>query len=112
MQFVWIGIVIELLVFKVRPTPSQIVSMFLIMGGTLMAAGLFNEQQIELSAIGVIYELVAAFFFSIYLIVMSRVGYGCTPVEKRSVSITGAGLFIILIFQPVYIVKDRQTVAT
>src|SRR5690625_5786841 len=39
MQFVWIGIVIELLVFKVRPTPSQIVSMFLIMGGTLMAAG-------------------------------------------------------------------------
>mgnify|MGYP001165970933 CR=1 FL=1 len=109
MQFVWIGIVIELLVFKVRPTPSQIVSMFLIMGGTLMAAGLFNEQQIELSAIGVIYGLVAAFFFSIYLIVMARVGYGYTPVEKSAVIITGAGFFIFLIFPPVYIFNGTLT---
>src|SRR5690625_1304037 len=109
MQFVWIGIVIELLVFKVRPTPSQIVSMFLIMGGTLMAAGLFNEQQIELSAIGVIYGLVAAFFFSIYLIVMARVGYGYTPVEKSAVIITSAGFFIFLIFPPVYIFNGTLT---
>ena len=68
-----------------------------------------SDLQIELSAIGVIYGLVAAFFFSIYLIVMARVGYGYTPVEKSAVIITGAGFFIFLIFPPVYIFNGTLT---
>src|SRR5690625_5708999 len=74
-----------------------------------MDACILNEQKIDLSAIGVIYGLVAAFFFSIYLIVMARVGYGYTPVEKSAVIITGAGFFIFLFFPPVYIFNGTLT---
>lgn len=109
MQFVWIGILIELLIFKVKPTLSQIGSMILIMGGTLLAAGLFNEQQIELSVQGVVLGLFAAFFFAIYLIVMARVGNGYGPIEKSAVIISSASILIFLIFPPVFLFDGRLT---
>lgn len=103
MQFVWIGILLEFLIFKSKPTRTQIYSMILVLGGTVLAAGLFNQQQIELSFSGVIFGLLAATFYSIFLIVNSRVGNDYPPVQKSAFMLTGACLLVFIIFPPSFI---------
>jgi len=105
MQFVWIGVLIEFLIFKSKPSLPQICSMILVLGGTLLAAGLFNQQQLELSLSGVFFGFLAAIFFSIYLIVMSRVGNGYAPVEKSAFILTGACLLIFFVFPPTFLLN-------
>jgi drug/metabolite transporter (DMT)-like permease len=103
MQFVWIGILIEFLIFKSRPTRAQLYSMILVLGGTLLAAGLFNQQEMELSLSGVFFGLLAATFYSVFLIVNSRLGNDYPPVQKSAFMLTGACLLVFVVFPPVFI---------
>jgi len=102
MQFVWIGSLIEFLLFKRKPSRTQLYSMILVLGGTLLAAGLFNQQQLQLSLSGVLYGLLAATFYSIFLIVMSRFGNGYPPVQKSAFMLTGSCLLIFIVFPPAF----------
>src|SRR5690606_16435027 len=102
MQFVWIGILIEFLIFKRKPTQAQLFSVVLVLGGTLLAAGLFNQQPHDLSIEGVIYGLLAATFYSIFLIVMSRVGNTYPAVQKSALMLTGSCILIFIVFPPAF----------
>src|SRR5690554_6327756 len=103
MQFVWIGILIELLIFKSKPTRPQLYSMILVLGGTVLAAGVFNQQEMELSLSGVLFGLLAATFYSVFLIVNSRLGNGYPPVQKSALFLTGACLLIFIVFPPTFL---------
>ena len=102
MQFVWIGILIEFLIFKRKPTQAQLFSVVLVLGGTLLAAGLLNQQPHDLSIEGVIYGLLAATFYSIFLIVMSRVGNTYPAVQKSALMLTGSCILIFIVFPPAF----------
>lgn len=103
MQFIWIGALIEFLIFKTKPSKVQLYSMFLVLGGTLLAAGLFNDQRVTLSLTGVLFGLLAALFYSIFLIVNSRVGNDYPPVQKSAYMLTGACILIFVIFPPAFL---------
>lgn len=103
MQFVWIGILIEFLIFKSKPSRPQLYSMILVLGGTILAAGLFNQQQLELSLSGVLFGLLAATFYSVFLIVNSRLGNGYSPVQKSALMLTGSCILIFIIFPPAFL---------
>lgn len=103
MQFVWIGILLDFLVFKRKPTRPQLYSVVLVLGGTLLAAGLFNQQQLDLSLTGVFYGILAATFYSIFLMVMSRVGNTYPPVQKSAFMLTGSCLLIFIVFPPTFL---------
>jgi drug/metabolite transporter (DMT)-like permease len=103
MQFVWIGILLELLLFKSKPSRQQVYSMILVLAGTVLAAGLFNQQEVEISLAGVLYGLLAATFYSVFLIVNSRVGNDYPPVQKSAFMLTGACLLVFIVFPPSFI---------
>jgi len=103
MQFVWIGVLIELLIFKSKPSRPQLYSMILVLGGTVLAAGVFNQQQLELSLSGVLFGLLAATFYSVFLIVNSRLGNGYPPVQKSALFLTGACILIFIVFPPTFL---------
>lgn len=100
MQFVWIGILIEYLVFKSKPSKAQVYGVLMVLVGTLFAAGLFNQQQVNLSLPGVLFGLFAATFYSVFLIVNSRVGNDYPPIQKSACMVTGACILIFLLFPP------------
>lgn len=105
MQFVWISVLIEFLIFKSKPSKAQCYSMVLVLGGTLLAAGLFNGEQASLSLTGVLFGLLAALFYSIFLIVNSRVGNDYPPVQKSAFMLTGACILIFAIFPPSFLIN-------
>lgn len=109
MQFVWIGILMEYLLFGNKPGRMQLLSMALVIGGTLLAAGLFNEQAMDLSLPGVLFGLLAATFYATFLMVMSRYGNDYPPVQKSALMLTGACALIFIVFPPAFLFNGVLT---
>jgi len=104
MQFIWMGIFLEYLFFQVKPSKIQITSVFLVLIGTVLAAGLLNESQFALSFKGITFGLLAALSYAIFLIVNGRVGNTYPAIQKSALMLTGACILIFAIFPPFFII--------
>lgn len=100
MQYIWIGQLIEFLFFKVKPDFKQLLMIVLILAGTLFATGMIEEPISSFSIEGLLYGLLAATAYSIFMIVNGRVGNDYAPLHKSAIMISGASLLIFLLLQP------------
>lgn len=100
MQYIWIGQLIEFLFFKVCPTRQQILGIIFILGGTILATGLLEEPLTSFSLMGILFGLLAAAAYAIFMIVNGRVGNDYPPVQKSAYMISGAFLLIMISLQP------------
>ncbi len=100
MQYIWIGQIIELIFFKVKPQLSQIIVIICILAGTLLATGLIEEPLDSFSLVGIGYGLLAATAYSIFMIVNGRVGNDYPAVHKSAIMISGALVLILITLRP------------
>ncbi len=100
MQYIWIGQLIEFIFFKAKPDWTQILMILLILGGTLFATGILEEPLHNFSLEGIIYGLLAATAYSIFMIVNGRIGNDYPALHKSALMITGACLLIFISLQP------------
>lgn len=100
MQYIWIGQIIELIFFKVKPQLSQIIVIICILAGTVLATGMIEEPLESFSIVGIGYGLLAATAYSIFMIVNGRVGNDYPPVQKSALMISGALILIFITLQP------------
>lgn len=105
MQFIWISVLIEFIVFREKPSKLQILSVVLVLGGTVLAAGVFNQQEFSLSFKGIIFGLLAAFAYAIFLIVNGRVGNNYPAVQKSALMLTGACILVFTVFPPTFLIS-------
>ncbi|CAL1520716.1 DMT family transporter [Chitinophaga sp. MM2321] len=109
MQFTWMSMLAEWVIYKKRPTPIQWVAVFFILGGTLLAGGLLNNGETPLNWKGIGFGLLAAIFYTIFIVVSGRVAQSLTPLLKSAWIVTGAFLLITLLFPPLYLINGRFT---
>ena len=107
MQFVWISVLIEYLLYKIKPTGVQIISMVVVLAGTVLAAGFFNEQSQSLSLIGIGFGLLAGTFYALFLIINSRLGNDYPPAQKSALMLTGACILVFSIFPPYFLFNGQ-----
>lgn len=100
MQFIWIGALINYLVFKQKPTKKQSIGIALILAATLLATGVFESTIQDISALGIFYGILAALAYSIFLMVNGKVGNDYPPVQKSALMVTGACILIFVVLQP------------
>jgi drug/metabolite transporter (DMT)-like permease len=109
MQFTWMSMVGEMILYKKRPTLIQLIAVVLILGGTLLASGLFGSNAITLRWEGIVFGLLAALCYTIFIMVTGKAGPSLTPVLKSAWMITGAFLLICCLYPPVYLFNGRFT---
>ncbi|MFB6457641.1 DMT family transporter [Chitinophaga sp. Hz27] len=109
MQFTWMSMMVEWLIYKKKPTGRQWLAVVLILTGTFLAGGILNSNGATLNLKGLGFGLLAAFFYTIFIVVSGRVGRALTPVLKSAWIVTGAFIIITLIFPPLYLVNGRFT---
>jgi drug/metabolite transporter (DMT)-like permease len=104
MQFVWMGILLDWLLFKQRPGWLQTVSTLLILAGSVLAGGILKETPVvaetrdsAASLAGILLALGSAFLYAIYIVANSRYGNGLHPLRKSAVIMTGSTLGIGLV---------------
>ncbi len=103
MQFTWITVLIELFIYKKRPSKLEILSLFLILSGTFMASGFtFNHiPDIDLKGIG--FGMLAAFFYALIIVFNGKIGTNLSPFLKSGLIMAGGTVLIFAIFPPVYL---------
>lgn len=100
MQYIWIGQLLEFLIFRSKPSGKQLFGTLVILGATLLATGVFEYDLRSISIAGVAYGLSAATAYASFILVNGRVGNDHPPVQKSAIMVAGACIFIFILFRP------------
>lgn len=102
MQYLWISILIELVVFKKKPQPIQLIAVAIVLAGTIFAAGILNQSN-DIKMEGVVYGLLAACCYAIFLMTSGRTGTDLPFLKKSALMITGSLILTWIIFPPLFL---------
>ena len=96
MQTVWMGVLVEMILLKKRPSSGKLFAVFLVLGGTLMATNLLNSQAAP-DWRGIVLGLMAATSFTTTMFAANRIAVA-VPVTARSLFMLLGGAVIVTIF--------------
>lgn len=104
MQYLWISIIIELLIFKKKPNKIQLIAASVVLVGTVFAGGVFSDT-ITLNTQGVIYGFLAAFCYAVFIMTSGRIGNDLPVLKKSALMITGSCAMIFILFPPMFFIN-------
>jgi drug/metabolite transporter (DMT)-like permease len=97
MQFTWFSILLEWLIFTRRPSRLELVTVFFILIGTVMAGKLFETDNFHVAAKGVVLALCSSLTYAVYIIANGRMGKGVRWQSKSMSIMMGSSLCIFTI---------------
>jgi drug/metabolite transporter (DMT)-like permease len=99
MQSVWIGVVLDSIINKIKPTKIKIISVILILIGTVLAADLLiEEQDVELAGIG--FGILAALSYTVTIMTSNSVGTQYHPITRSKWMMLGGLIVVSIITLP------------
>lgn len=101
-QFIWIGSILEWVIDKRKPTTKKVVSIAILMIGSVLASGLIT-QTTEISSVGAIWGALAAFTFALFIYLSGRVENNVPAVQKSAIMALGSFFVLLVIFPPTFI---------
>jgi drug/metabolite transporter (DMT)-like permease len=104
-QFTWVGVLMEWLFDGKKPTKTTLVSLLLVLTGTVLAANLFGEAVYQFSWYGLFMGLCSAFTYAAFIYCSGKVATHISPWLRSPLMITGATLSIFIIFPPTFFVS-------
>ncbi|WP_392560829.1 DMT family transporter [Orbus sturtevantii] len=102
MQYLWISVIIDYVIFRNKPTFFQVLVVVVILIGSSLAAGIFN-QNISLNLKGCFFGILAAITYSLFITTSSKVGNDLPKLKKSALMITGACFITFVIFPPTFL---------
>ncbi|TCD04611.1 EamA family transporter [Pedobacter frigidisoli] len=103
MQFIWMSILLELIIYKRKPTGLQFLAILLVLGGTVLASGMIETSISSINVKGIGFGLLAAISYAGFLMLSGRIGNEYPALKKSALMITGACILIFLIFPPTFL---------
>ncbi|HBJ01005.1 MAG TPA: EamA family transporter [Lysinibacillus sp.] len=102
-QFTWMGVLIEAITNKTFPSREKVLSIVILFVGTMFAGGVFEGLGQQLSMKGILFGLLAAITFSLYIFASGRVSTEVPIYSKSFLMTTSATLFVCIMFPPTYL---------
>jgi drug/metabolite transporter (DMT)-like permease len=99
-QFVWIGTFLEWLFYKITPTMGKVVSIGILVIGSILAAGIISEGGGEFTWQGTVWGLLSALTYSTFIFLSSTVEKDTPPVQKSALFTTGGLITVLILFPP------------
>lgn len=105
MQFVWISVLLEFIIYKKKPNKLQLIAIAFILVGTVAASGYLENASLNLNVLGIAYGLAAAFCYAVFLMLNGNLGNEYPPIQKSALMITGACILIFLVLPPAFLIN-------
>ncbi|WP_460879598.1 EamA family transporter [Pontibacter rugosus] len=105
MQFTWMSLLLDSIIKRKLPSLLQIATVVLVLFGTALAGRLFSGTIPDFELSGIVYGLLAAFSYTLFLMVNGSAGNHLHPATKSALILTGACILIFTIFPPVFLVN-------
>lgn len=97
MQFTWFSLLLEWLIFRQRPGKPELVTVFFILAGTVMAGNLLEADALSFSWKGMALALASSLTYAVYIVANSRVGKRVKWQSKSTLIMVGSTLIIFMI---------------
>lgn len=107
-QYVWISVLIECIHKRKLPTSSSVISIAVILVGTVFATGLLDGSVGSLDPIGVAFGAASAIFYALFLYFSGIIGVG-QPTALRAVMLAAGGVIVTSIVSPSAYIAAVQT---
>ncbi|MCZ4225175.1 EamA family transporter [Pedobacter rhodius] len=103
MQFIWMSILLEFIIYKKKPAGLQFLSILLVLTGTVLASGMVEANIESLSLKGIGFGLLAAISYAGFLLLSGRIGNEYPALKKSALMISGACILIFILFPPMFL---------
>jgi len=100
-------VLIEFIFFKAKPSKNNLIGIGIVLIATLLATGLIEKGLQHLNLTGVLFGLLAATAYSVFMIVNGRVGNDYHPIQKSAIMVTGACIMVFTLFPPAYLLNGQ-----
>lgn len=104
-QFVWIGTLLEWIVYKKKPTAGKMISIAVLLIGSVLAANVVSAGGIVLSWIGMAWALLSALTFTAFIFLSGSVGKDTPPVQKSALLSTGGLIVVFVLLPPTFLLE-------
>lgn len=98
-QYVWVSVLIECAVERHLPSGSTVIAIAIVLLGTLLAAGVFEESVSYLDPVGVAFGAGSAVFYAMFLYLSGRIETD-QPAALRAAMLPIGGLVVTSIANP------------
>lgn len=102
LQFTWIGMILQYVLDKNKPTRKNMVATIIILIGSVLASG-FLKSNITFSLVGVGWGLLAALSFAFFIYISGRSTISVHPIMKSAIMTTGATILIFILLPPLFL---------
>ncbi|MCD9025378.1 EamA family transporter [Cohnella silvisoli] len=99
-QFTWIGVLIHAISQRKRPNGIMFLTLAILFGGTLLAAGIVEQGLSKFNWIGVIFGLLSAVSYSLFILFSGKAVPSVHPAYRSGWMITGGMLLVFILFPP------------
>lgn len=95
MQTVWMGVLLEMILEKKIPSLQKIIAVFIVLGGTVLATNVINND-IELEWRGIGWGILAAASFTTTMFTANRVAVGISSAQRSLYMLLGGAVVVFL----------------
>lgn len=99
-QYTWMSIILELLIFKKRPTVRSLVAIIPLLIGTALATNLISGN-IEFHILGAVFGLLSGLAYSIFILVSGHIAAEANPVSRATIMVAGGLIICLIVYNPV-----------
>lgn len=104
-QFTWVGVLLEWLLDGKRPTKTTLISLLLILFGTILAANLLSQPSYVFNLFGILMGLCSAFTYAAFIYCSGKVAVQISPWLRSALMISGSAFIIFILFPPKFLVS-------
>ena len=97
MQFTWFSLLLEWIIFAKKPSFVELITVFIVLVGTVMAGNLLSAEAWSFSLKGIILALFASLTYAAYIVANGRVGKSVRWQSKSALIMVGSALTIFMI---------------
>lgn len=105
-QFTWMTTLIQAVSNRQRPNRIMVLTLLILLGGTVFAAGLLEQGSTHLSMPGIVLGLLSAVTYTLFVFFNGKAVPDAHPAYRSAWMITGGFILLCVIFPPHFLFQN------
>ncbi|CAM4438304.1 drug/metabolite transporter (DMT)-like permease [Paenibacillus endophyticus] len=106
-QFTWIGVLIQAIGQRKRPSGVMFFTIAILFGGTMLAAGIMEQGTGNFNVMGVVLGLLSAVSYSMFILFSGKAVPSVHPAYRSAWMITGGLVLVFIVFPPTFLFNGQ-----
>lgn len=102
-QFTWISVLVQAVSKRQRPNGITLLTLVMLLGGTLFAAGLMEQKTGSFPMIGIALGLLSAVSYTLFILFSGKAIPSVHPAYRSAWMITGGLVLVFILFPPQFL---------